>query len=265
MMVQERGRLAQVDPRVKILWLVATLVAGLVFVLPTSLGIILASIGAVALVGGVLGETISRMRGLATIVIVIGLILGLTLPGEPLFYLIPPAVPLIGGRLPISAEGLFLGFVSILRMFVFAAPILVVIMTTNNSDMIQGLMWFRLPPDYALMITLALNFVPVYLNEIERIIDAQKARAHSLVDQGFLGRMRGLAPIFIPLTLNAVDRADTIGKVLEMRGFGRRRLRIEFEPLTQTSWGLLAVSLALLVVSLGASLTGRDWLVFWLR
>ncbi len=264
MILEERGRLTHVDSRVKILWLLATLVAGLAFISPIALSLILASIIVVALAGGVLGDTVNRMKGLVTIILVIGLILGLTVPGEPLFYLIPPVVPLIGGSLPISLEGLQLGLVSSLRILVFAAPILIVTMTTNNSDLIRGLMWYRLPPDYALMITLALNFVPVYIGELERIADAQKARAHSLVDQGFIGRMRGMVPIFVPLTLNAVDRADTIGKVLEMRGFARRELRLDFDRLNGASWVLLLGSLLLLLAALATMVTGRDWLTFWL-
>jgi energy-coupling factor transport system permease protein len=257
MILEERGRLNGVDPRAKIVWLLATLVAGLVFVNVGSLVVVLLSIALVALAGGVLRETLKRLRGLGMIVVVIGLIFGLTVPGTTLFYLLPPGLPLIGGHLAVSAEGLFLGLVSVLRMFVFATPLLIIIMTTNNSDLLQGLMWFRLPPDYALMITLALNFVPVLLQEIERIADAQKARAHSLVDQGLVGRMRGMIPIFIPLTLNAVDRADTIGKVLEMRGFARRKLRVEFEPFDRGSWVLLALSVA--------AVTGRDALAEWVN
>jgi energy-coupling factor transport system permease protein len=255
--VQERGRLGIVDGRVKIAWLLATLVAGLIFVHPVSLIVVLASIAAVALIGGVLVETIRNMRGLATIIIVIGLIFGITVAGQPLFYLIPAAGS-FGPALPISREGLFLGFVSILRMFVFAAPVLVVIMTTNNSDLLQGLMFFRLPMEFALMIVLALNFVPIVLAEFGRIADAQKARAHALIEKGFLGRARGLLPIFVPLTLNAVDRADTVGKVLEIRGFARRQLQIEFERLSVASWALFLTSLALVSLAVASVVLRQD-------
>jgi energy-coupling factor transport system permease protein len=136
-------------------------------------------------------------------------------------------------------------------------------MTTNNSDLIQGLMAFRLPLDYALMIVLALNFVPLYLEEFGRIADAQKARAHALVDQGLLGKLRGLVPIFVPLTLNAVDRADTVGKVLEIRGVARRRFRAEFEPLSGPSWALLAISILALALALASAALGRDLLTGW--
>lgn len=54
MIFNERGRLGPVDPRVKIVWLLATLIAGLIFAQPRSLLIVLASIVAVAAVGGVL-------------------------------------------------------------------------------------------------------------------------------------------------------------------------------------------------------------------
>jgi energy-coupling factor transport system permease protein len=254
MILEERGLLGQVDPRVKLVWLLATLVAGLVFVEPLSLLVVLGSIAAVAGVGGVLGATVQRLRGLGMLIIIIGLILGLTVPGEPLLTL---------GPLVVSREGLALGVVSILRMFVFAAPLVVLVMTTNNSDLIQGLMAFRLPLDYALMIVLALNFVPLYLEEFGRIADAQKARAHALVEQGLIGKLRGLIPIFVPLTLNAVDRADTVGKVLEIRGVARRRFRAEFEPLSGPSWALLAVSVALTGVAVASAVLGRDLLTGW--
>src|SRR5581483_1219013 len=160
--------------------------------------------------------------------------------------------------LPITQEGLYLGAISILRILVFAAPLLIAVMTTNNSDLIRGLLFFRLPLDYALMIVLALNFVPIVLSEFGRIADAQKARAHTLIEKGLLGRARSLIPIFVPLTLNAVDRADTVGKVLEIRGFARRQFRPEFEPLAAGSWALFAVSLALLAVAAASVLAGHD-------
>jgi energy-coupling factor transport system permease protein len=259
MIAHDRGSLGAIDSRVKIIWLLATLVAGLIFARPLSLGIILGSIVLVAVLGGVLAEAIRRMRSLVVIMIVLGLIFGLTVPGQPLLYLVP-ALVLGEPALPITQEGLYLGMISILRILVFAAPLVIAVMTTNNSDLIRGLLFFRLPLDYALMIVLALNFVPIVLSEFGRIAEAQKARAHSLIEKGVLGRARGLIPIFVPLTLNAVDRADTVGKVLEIRGFARRQFRAEFDPLGTGSWALLALSAGLLILALASAAIGRDLL-----
>jgi energy-coupling factor transport system permease protein len=251
--LEERGRLGRVDPRVKLGWVGATLAAGLVFADPASLLVVLASIALVAAAGGVLGATLQRLRGLGVLIVKIGLIFGLTVPGDALLV-----VPFVGFNLVISEQGLQLGVISVLRMFVFAAPLLVVVMTTNNSDLIQALMAARLPLEYALMLVLALNFVPLYLAEFGRIGDAQRARAHSLVEQGIVGKLRGLVPIFVPLTLNAIDRADTVGKVLEIRGFARRRFRPEFEPLGPGSVALLGFSLGLVALVAVSALVGRD-------
>ncbi|MCX6049332.1 MAG: energy-coupling factor transporter transmembrane component T [Chloroflexi bacterium] len=249
----EKSGLRQIDARVKILWFLATTLAGLIFVEPWPLLLLLASIIVVAVLGGVLGETLRRLRSLVLLIIVFGLIFGLTAPGRPLFYLVPH-LGSIGPALPFTQEGLALGIVAILRIFVFSIPILIVIMTTNNSDLIQGLIVFRLPLEFALMIVLALNFVPIALNEFGRIADAQKARGHSLLEKGLIGKARGLVPIFIPLTLNAIDRADTVGKVLEMRGFARRQFRPEFAPLQLSSWVLLWFVVALLGLTLATVL-----------
>ena len=75
------------------------------------------------------------------------------------------------------------------------------------------------------------------------------------MDKGLLGKMRGMVPLFVPLTLNVVDRADTVGKVLEIRGFSKRQFSIDFEPLSTSDLlflafcgGLLALALASLVL-----------------
>ena len=80
------------------------------------------------------------------------------------------------------------------------------------------------------------------------------------MEKGVLGRARGLVPLFVPLTLNAVDRADTVGKVLEIRGFARRQFRAEFDPLDTGSWALFALSVGLLVLALASAALGRDLL-----
>jgi energy-coupling factor transport system permease protein len=253
MTLDERGPLGQVDARVKLLWVLATLLAGLIFVQPLTLSLLLLSILGVAALGRVLGATLQRLRSFGVLIITIGLIFAIIVPGTPLVR-----VPLVGFDLVISQDGLYLGLISVLRMFVFATPLLVTVMTTNNSDLIQALMVARLPLEYALMIVLALNFVPLYLAEFQRIGDAQRARAHAVVEQGFWGRIRGLIPIFVPLTLNAIDRADTVGKVLEIRGFSRRRFTPEFDPLTGGSWALLAVSAVIAAVAIASVLAGHD-------
>jgi energy-coupling factor transporter transmembrane protein EcfT len=145
------SRLAAIDPRVKLVWALALLAAGVVFTDPRTLGLLIGSIALVAAIGGVLGETIRRLRGLTVIIVVVSLIFGFVLPGEPIVTL-----PL---GLTLTWDGLLAGFILALRIVVCAAPLTIVVMTTNNSDLIQALMALKLHPEVALMIVLALNAV----------------------------------------------------------------------------------------------------------
>jgi energy-coupling factor transport system permease protein len=260
--------LRNIDARVKLAWLLATFVCGIVFTNILSLAVILASIVLLALIGRVFRAVMINLKSMWLSIIIIGLIFSLTVGGETLFYLLPAWLPGIGGHLPISREGLQLGIVSVLRMFVFVIPVVMMVLTTGNSDMLRALMFVRLPMEFALMIVLALNFVPLYIEELARIADAQRARAHSLMDKGILGKMRGMVPLFVPLTLNVVDRADTVGKVLEIRGFSKRQFSIDFEPLSISDLlflaycaGLLALALASLVLK--TDLIVATWQTVW--
>jgi energy-coupling factor transport system permease protein len=250
--------LRNIDARVKLAWLLATFVCGIVFTNILSLILILVSILLVALIGKVFQAVIINLKSMWFSIIIIGLIFSLTVGGETLFYLLPPGLPGIGGHLAVSREGLLLGIVSVIRMFVFVIPVVVVVMTTSNSDMLGAFMFVRLPMEFALMIVLALNFVPLYLEELARIANAQRARGHSLMDKGFLGKMRGMIPLFVPLTLNVVDRADTVGKVLEIRGFSKRQFSIDFEPLSTSDLLFLAFCAGLLVLALASLVLKAD-------
>ena len=253
MLRQVPSKLHDVDGRIGLIWIVALMLAGVVFVDVLSLIVILLGIIIVAVASGTLRPVIGQLKGLWLIVIVIGLIFGLTIPGQTLFYLIPPGIPWIGGLLGVTADGLLLGLISVLRMFIFAFPIVMYIISVDRSSLIRALIYFRMPYDYALMIALALNFVPIYLSEFNRIIDAQRVRAHTLIDKGLIGKARGFIPIFVPLTLNAIERADTVGKVLELRGFARRKFAITYEPLNLASVALLIITgfiLATTVISI---------------
>jgi energy-coupling factor transporter transmembrane protein EcfT len=78
------------------------------------------------------------------------------------------------------------------------------------------------------------------------------------MDKGLLGKMRGMVPLFVPLTLNAVDRADTVGKVLEMRGFSRKQFSIDFEPLSAGDLLFLAFCTGLLALTLASIVLKTD-------
>ena len=84
--------------------------------------------------------------------------------------------------------------------------------------------------EFAIIMTIALRFIPTLVDETEKIMNAQKARGAQL-DTGKLSeRLKALVPILIPLFISAFRRADELAMAMECRcyrgGAGRTRLKV---------------------------------------
>lgn len=81
----------------------------------------------------------------------------------------------------------------------------------------------------AMMMTLALRFIPTLIEEIDRIMNAQKARGADLESGGLIQRAKALVPIFIPLMVSAFRRAYELAFAMTCRcytgGEGRTRMK----------------------------------------
>ena len=81
----------------------------------------------------------------------------------------------------------------------------------------------------AMMMTIALRFIPTLVEETEKIINAQKARGADLETGGLFSRIRALIPILIPLLISSVRRAYELAEAMECRcyngGVGRVRMK----------------------------------------
>lgn len=83
--------------------------------------------------------------------------------------------------------------------------------------------------ELAMMMTIALRMIPTFIEETDKIMNAQKARGAELDTGGLLQRVKALVPVLIPLFISAFRRADELAVAMECRcyrgGEGRTRLR----------------------------------------
>ena len=83
--------------------------------------------------------------------------------------------------------------------------------------------------EFAMMMTIALRFVPLLLEETDKIMSAQKARGAELDSGGLMKKAKSLIPILIPLFVSAFKRANELAVAMECRcyrgGDGRTRLK----------------------------------------
>jgi energy-coupling factor transport system permease protein len=83
--------------------------------------------------------------------------------------------------------------------------------------------------EVAMMMTIALRFIPTLIEETDKIMSAQKARGADMESGNILQRVKALTPILIPLFVSAFRRADELALAMECRcyhgGEGRTRMR----------------------------------------
>ena len=105
-----------------------------------------------------------------------------------------------------------------------------IVLTDAIESLLRPLQKLHFPVhELAMMMTIALRFIPTLIEETEKIMNAQKARGAKLDNGKFTERIRALIPILIPLFISAFRRADELAMAMECRcyhgGEGRTRLK----------------------------------------
>ena len=106
-----------------------------------------------------------------------------------------------------------------------------IVLTDAIESLLRPLQKLHFPVhELAMMMTIALRFIPTLIDETEKIMNAQKARGAKLDNGKFTERIQALIPILIPLFISAFRRADELAMAMECRcyhgGEGRTRLKV---------------------------------------
>lgn len=103
-------------------------------------------------------------------------------------------------------------------------------LTDGIESLLKPLQKIHLPVhELAMMMTIALRFIPTLVEETDKIISAQKARGADFESGNLLQRARALVPILVPLFVSAFRRADELAVAMECRCYrgseGRTRMK----------------------------------------
>ena len=141
------------------------------------------------------------------------------------------------GFLQITQEGVKTGVQMIIRISFLIVGTSMLTYTTSPIALTDGierllspLKKIKLPVhELAMMMTIALRFIPTLIEETDKIMSAQKARGADLESGGVMQRAKALLPILIPLFVSAFRRADELALAMECRcyhgGEGRTRMK----------------------------------------
>lgn len=224
--------------------------------------------------------TAQNAVGLAVGVLFLVLVYGISkIPPVMILRSLKPVVPIIvftsvlnmffiDGRvlfqwwiLKLTAEGVKTAIFMSVRIVCLIAGTSLLTYTTSPIALTDGierlcnpLKRFKLPVhELAMMMTIALRFIPTLVEETGKIMSAQKARGADFESGSLVSRVKALVPILVPLFVSAFRRADELATAMECRCYHGGENRTRMKQLTIAgrdfaACGVFALCIALIVL-----------------
>ncbi len=138
----------------------------------------------------------------------------------------------------ITRQGIVTAFFMVLRIMMLIMGTFLLTYTTSPIALTDGLETLlgplkkiRVPVhELAMMMSIALRFIPLLIEETDKIMSAQRARGADFESGNLLQRAKALVPILVPLFISAFRRADELAVAMECRcyhgGVGRTKLHV---------------------------------------
>lgn len=194
------------------------------------------------------------LRGLKPIflIIVFAFVINLFMtPGDPIFKY---------GILTITIQGVYQALFMVLRLVYLIIGTSLLTLTTSPIALTDGIEHLLTPykriglpaHELAMMMTIALRFIPTLLTETDKIMKAQMARGADFESGNILNRAKALIPLLVPLFISAFRRADELAMAMEARcyrgGENRTRMKVlKYEKRDMMAGMAFAVYMAVLI------------------
>lgn len=130
-------------------------------------------------------------------------------------------------------------------------------LTDGIEHLLRPLAKFGFPShEIALMLSIALRYVPTLMDEAQKIMNAQRARGVEFDEGGFLERVKAMVPILVPLFVSAFNRAEEMAIAMEARGYRGGEGRTKYRQLSysKNDMTVVIVFVILTVVILGLNI-----------
>lgn len=233
----------KVDPRLKILFLIAYITA--IFVATNFYGLAVCAgvlVVIIAFSRVPVGKILRAVKGVLFLVVLTAALNILFYNGDEVYWN-GPAVYWEWKIFRVTQAGIMFSafLVTRLILLVICSSMLTytttpVALTDGIESLLTPLKWIRFPVhELALIMSIALRFIPILMDETERIKNAQKARGANFESGGLVKKVKAIVPILIPLLLSAFRRADELGDAMDARCYAGSKKRTKYKKL-RFSW-----------------------------
>ncbi len=161
-------------------------------------------------------------------------------------------------KITITIEGLRTAGFMVLRLIYLIVGSSIMTLTTTPSNLTDGLEkalgWMKILKvpvhEIAMMMSIALTFIPILLEETDRIIKAQQARGADFESGNIIRRIKALVPILVPLFVSAFRRANDLALAMESRCYRGGDGRTKLHPLRYAFRDYMAYLMLLLYIAM---------------
>ena len=152
------------------------------------------------------------------------------LPGENVIFSF--------GFMKITMEGVSQAIFMGIRLALLVLGTSILTLTTSPMDLTDGIEGILNPfnkiglpvHELAMMMTIALRFIPTLLDETDKIMKAQMSRGADFESKNIISRAKNLVPLLVPLFVSAFRRAEELGTAMEARcyrgGYNRTKMKV---------------------------------------
>lgn len=220
----------KMDPRMKILLTIALVVS--IFICKNVISLALFIVASIIIIAvskipfKVVGKSIKPLAVIILITALLNIFYG---KGEPLVEL---------GRLKITQSGIETAIFMAIRIIILVVISSLLTYTTSPTQLTDALERLLKPLKLikvdvhaiSMTMTIALRFIPTLVEEVEKIMSAQKSRGAEMDSGGLIHRAKALVPVLIPLFVSSFRRANELAYAMECRcyrgGEGRTKMKI---------------------------------------
>ncbi len=170
------------------------------------------------------------------------------------------------GPIAVTSAGIINGVLIFVRLVLIIMMSTVLTLTTSPLELTDGIEHLLRPlerfgfptHEIALMMSIALRYVPTLMDETQKIMNAQKSRGVEFDQGSFIDRVKAFVPILVPLFVSAFNRADEMANAMEARGYRGGEGRTKYRQLDYSRIDLIA---GLLVVLIFAAIIVIDFVI----
>ena len=249
---QTDSLLHRLDPRVKIVGTLVYIIS--LFVVDSFAGYFLCALFLIAMIRLSNVPAGYIVRGMRGILILLLITMSFNL------FLTPGRVLVQFGIFKITMEGLLFAVKMAIRLslLVIGSSLMTLTTTPNQlTDAIESLLnplkRFRVPVhEIAMMMSIALRFIPILMEETDKIMKAQIARGADFESRNLVKKIKSLVPLLVPLFISAFRRANDLAMAMEARcyrgGAGRTKMKpLIYQGRDQAAYILLLAYFAICV------------------